>query len=90
MTGKPRNMVLVDMSLVELKSWLVTLVIGVVCLDSCATLVSINSLLYIASAIAIMAKKMDESVFIDQRVALYTRRCSVDENVRLEDLTRPS
>lgn len=58
------------------------------CFDICVTLDSMNSLLYTASEIAVMAKKMDESVFIDQKAALYTNRCVVDENVRTVDLKK--
>jgi hypothetical protein len=79
-TGKPRNMVVVlDISPVVLKN---VFVIGVMCFDRPVSLASMYSLLYTATAIAMMAKKMDERVFIGGREALYISGSLRRENVR--------
>jgi hypothetical protein len=80
MTGKPRNMVVVlDISVVVLENMFV---IGVICFDKPVSFASIYSLLYTAAAMARMAKKMDERVFIGGREALYTSGSVRRENVR--------
>lgn len=46
----------------------------VTCLSDCVSLESMYSLLYTASAIAMMAMKREESVFMGRAGALYAKR----------------
>jgi hypothetical protein len=80
MTGRPRNMVVVLAIVRDVLN--IVFVIGVMCFDRPVSLESIYSLLYTATAMARIAKKMDERVFMDGQEAIYTSDRVRHENVR--------
>lgn len=84
-TGSPRNMPLDAMS-VEI---VVKLRVGVKCLVKRVKRESIYGLLYIAAAIAMTTKKIEESVFISQTDGLYSYATKI-ENLRRKGLRRSS